>query len=96
MVGAGENDYSQRDLRWSTACFAPLTQDREFAQHNKDLMAGWMATWVPRCLEAARTLQPVWSQAGDASSGMLVGATLCAEHSASARTWRSIVDRLIA
>ena len=63
VVGVGENDYSQRDLRWSTACFAPLTQDREFAQHNKDLMASWMATWVPRCLEAARTLQPIWSQA---------------------------------
>jgi propane monooxygenase small subunit len=63
VVGVGENDYSQRDLRWSTACFAPLTEDREFAQHNKDLMAGWMATWVPRCLEAARTLQPIWSQA---------------------------------
>lgn len=41
-------------------------------------------------------VQPVWSQAGGASAGMLVGATLCAEHSASARTWRSIVDRLIA
>jgi propane monooxygenase small subunit len=63
VIGVGENDYSQRDLRWTTACFAPLTQDREFAQHNKDLMAGWMAHWVPQCLEAVRTLQPIWSQA---------------------------------
>ena len=58
VVGAGEYDYSQRDLRWTIACFAPLTQDREFADHNKELMQGWLTHWVPQCLEAARTLQP--------------------------------------
>jgi propane 2-monooxygenase small subunit len=62
LVGAGEYDYAQRDLRWTIACFAPLTEDREFADHNKALMQGWLAKWVPQCLEAARTLQPVWSQ----------------------------------
>jgi propane monooxygenase small subunit len=63
LVGAGEYDYSQRDLRWTVACFAPLNHDREFADHNKQLMQGWLAKWVPQCLEAARTLQPIWSQA---------------------------------
>jgi len=63
LVGAGEYDYAQRDLRWTNACFAPLTQDREFAEHNKQLMHSWLAKWVPLCLEAARVLQPVWSQA---------------------------------
>lgn len=62
VVGSGEYDYAERDLRWSQACFAPLTEDREFAQHNKDLMNSWVAKWVPMCLEAARTLQPIWSQ----------------------------------
>ena len=23
---------------------------------------GWLANWVPQCLEAARALQPLWSQ----------------------------------
>jgi propane monooxygenase small subunit len=63
VIGAGEYDYSQRDLRWTVACFAPLSQDPEFADHNKQLMQGWLAKWVPQCLEAARTLQPIWSQA---------------------------------
>jgi propane monooxygenase small subunit len=63
VVGAGEFDYSQRDLRWTQACFGPLTTDREFADHNKQLMQGWLSTWVPQCLEAARILQPIWSQA---------------------------------
>jgi propane monooxygenase small subunit len=63
VMGAGEFDYAQRDLRWTIACFAPLTQDKEFAAHNKQLMQGWLANWVPQALEAARTMQPLWSQA---------------------------------
>jgi propane 2-monooxygenase small subunit len=62
VMGAGEYDYAQRDLRWTIACFAPLTQDREFAEHNKALMQGWLSHWVPQALEAARLLQPLWSQ----------------------------------
>jgi hypothetical protein len=38
VIGAGEYDYAQRDLRWTQACFGPLVQDREFADHNKQLM----------------------------------------------------------
>src|SRR5919112_725509 len=63
VMGAGENDYSQRDLRWTVACFAPLVSDREFADHNRQLMSGWLAKWVPQALEAARTMQPLWSAA---------------------------------
>jgi propane monooxygenase small subunit len=62
VVGAGEVDYAQRDLRWSQRCFGPLVQDREFADHNKELMNGWLSHWVPQALEAARTMQPLWSQ----------------------------------
>jgi propane 2-monooxygenase small subunit len=61
VMGAGENDYSQRDLRWTIACFAPLVSDKEFAAHNAELMNGWLAKWVPQALEAARTMQPLWS-----------------------------------
>ncbi len=63
VMGAGENDYAQRDLRWTIACFAPIVEDREFADHNKELMRGWLSNWVPQALEAARTMQPLWSQA---------------------------------
>ena len=63
VMGAGENDYSQRDLRWTLACFAPLVSDREFADHNRQLMDSWLAMWVPQALEAARTMQPLWSAA---------------------------------
>jgi propane monooxygenase small subunit len=61
VVGAGENDYSQRDLRWTIACFAPLVSDKEFADYNRQLLDGWLKKWVPQALEAARTMQPRWS-----------------------------------
>jgi propane monooxygenase small subunit len=62
IVGAAEYDFAERDLRYTTAMFELLTDDREFADHNKTIMTDWLATWVPRALAAARTLQPLWSQ----------------------------------
>jgi propane monooxygenase small subunit len=61
VMGAGEADYAQRDLAWTKACFGPLVHDREFADHNRQLMDGWLSAWVPRVLAAARTMQPLWS-----------------------------------
>jgi propane monooxygenase small subunit len=62
IVGAGEYDFAQRDLRYTIAMFHLLTNDREFADHNKAIMDGWLTVWVPRAISAARTLQPLWSQ----------------------------------
>jgi len=39
-------------------------------------------------------VEPVWTQASGHTSGTVCGATLSAEHTPSARTWRAIVDRL--
>lgn len=61
LVGAEEFDFDMRDLRYSTAMFQLLTEDKEFAEHNKSTMEGWLAHWVPRCIEASRTLQGIWS-----------------------------------
>ena len=41
-------------------------------------------------------VQPVWSHLMQNAHGTEIGATLAAEHSASAQTWREIVDRLSA
>jgi DNA-binding response OmpR family regulator len=39
-------------------------------------------------------VESVWIHSGSATSGTVCGATLAAEHTPSARTWRAIVDRL--
>lgn len=61
IVGTGEYDYS-RDLAYSRNLFRILARDEEFGDYNKELFAAWLSTWVPRCLDAAHALQPLWSQ----------------------------------
>jgi propane 2-monooxygenase small subunit len=61
IVGTGENDY-YRDLAYTRSLFRMLTRDEEFGESNKALFSDWLATWVPRCLDAARAVQPLWSQ----------------------------------
>jgi DNA-binding response OmpR family regulator len=39
-------------------------------------------------------VEPVWCQSVGGTPGTICGATLAAEHTPSARTWRAIVDRL--
>lgn len=62
VVGAEEYDYAERDLRYTKPMFQLLVNDKEFAEHNTTIMQRWLREWVPRCLSAARTLQPLWSQ----------------------------------
>jgi propane monooxygenase small subunit len=62
VIGAAEYDFAERDLRYTTAMFELLTADREFADHNKAILQGWLSTWTDHALTAARTLQPLWSQ----------------------------------
>ncbi|GAA5106934.1 toluene hydroxylase [Haloechinothrix salitolerans] len=61
LIGAEEFDYAERDLRYTKPLFQLLIDDREFAQHNRRHLEQWLSTWVPRCLNAARTMQPLWS-----------------------------------
>lgn len=49
-------------------------------------------TGIGLCLE----VEPVWTQCGPSARGTVCGATLASEHTASAQTWREIVDRLSA
>ncbi|MEU6644356.1 toluene hydroxylase [Saccharomonospora sp. NPDC046836] len=61
LIGAEEYDYAERDLRYTKVMFDLLVNDKEFAKHNTKLMQDWLSAWVPRCIKAARTLQPLWS-----------------------------------
>ena len=61
IVGTGENDYA-RDLNYTRAFFQMLTRDEEHGEANKALMQEWLSEWVPKCLDAAAQLQPIWSQ----------------------------------
>jgi propane monooxygenase small subunit len=62
LVGAEEYDFAERDLRYTIPLFHLLTNDKEFADHNKALLQDWLSLWTGRAITAARTLQPLWSQ----------------------------------
>jgi propane 2-monooxygenase small subunit len=62
IVGAEEYDFAERDLRYTRVMFDLLTNDREFAEHNRTILQQWLTDWVPRSIAAARQLQPLWSQ----------------------------------
>jgi propane monooxygenase small subunit len=64
IVGSGEHDYS-RDLAYTRVLFSMLTRDEEHGEDNKEVLQGWLATWVPVSLDAARQLQPIWSHPGE-------------------------------
>ena len=61
IVGTGEHDYD-RDVAYTRNLFRLLTRDETHGESNKELFGTWLATWVPRSLDAARALQPIWSQ----------------------------------
>ena len=71
IVGTGEHDYD-RDLNYTRNLFRLLTRDPEHGEANKALFGEWLATWVPRCLDAAYALQPIWSTPADKAGHLRV------------------------
>jgi propane 2-monooxygenase small subunit len=61
LVGSGESDVS-REQRGARRLFGMLAEDEEHGEANKATMQGWLDDWTPRTVEAARKLQPLWSQ----------------------------------
>ncbi|MDX6485242.1 MAG: propane 2-monooxygenase small subunit [Gaiellaceae bacterium] len=61
IMGAGESD-AARDLRGAKALFRMLSDDEAHGDANKQTMQGWIDEYTPGANEAARTLQPIWSQ----------------------------------
>jgi propane monooxygenase small subunit len=64
VMGAGENDYD-RDLRYTRALFTLLLGDATHGAGNKAVVQEWLERWAPVSLEAARRLQPLWSQSAE-------------------------------
>jgi propane monooxygenase small subunit len=61
LIATGEGDY-ERNLANTIEMFHILARDPDHAAHNKSVMQGWLATYVPLCVEAAHQMQPIWSQ----------------------------------
>jgi len=61
IMGAGESD-ATREQRGARVLFRMLTDDAEHGAANKETLAGWLSHWNEAAENAARNLQPIWSQ----------------------------------
>lgn len=61
IMGAGESD-AAREQRGARVLFRMLTDDATHGAENRETLAGWLAEWNAAAEDAARTLQPIWSQ----------------------------------
>jgi propane 2-monooxygenase small subunit len=61
IIGAGESD-AAREQKVARVLFRMLADDDAHAEANQATMQGWLDTYVPQAVNAARNLQPIWSQ----------------------------------
>lgn len=61
VIGGGEAD-AAREQRGARHLFELLVKDAEHGEANVALLNAWTAKWAPQAENAARLLQPIWSQ----------------------------------
>jgi propane monooxygenase small subunit len=64
LMGTGESE-TARDQRSARQLFALLVDDEEHGDANRAQLQEWLERWTPLSLDAARRLQPVWSQVSE-------------------------------
>jgi propane monooxygenase small subunit len=61
VVSAAEGDY-ERNLANTVELFSMLTQDQLHGETNRQLFLGWAEAYGKQAMDAAKLLQPIWSQ----------------------------------
>jgi propane monooxygenase small subunit len=61
LMGTGESD-AARDQRAARHLFDMLVNDERHGEANRAQLQEWLEKWTPLSVNAARRLQPVWSQ----------------------------------
>ena len=64
LMGAGESD-TARDARVARRLFGMLSRDEKHGEENRATMQSWLGAWTPVSVDAARKMQPIWSQPGE-------------------------------
>jgi propane monooxygenase small subunit len=64
IMGTGEAD-AVREQRGARQLFALLVGDQQHGVENRARLQRWVDAWAPLSVQAARGLQPVWSQVSE-------------------------------
>jgi propane monooxygenase small subunit len=62
IMGVAEGDFD-RDLGYTEDLIDGLTHDEQHGSANIELFGGWLSEWIPASLAAARSLEPIWTEA---------------------------------
>jgi propane monooxygenase small subunit len=60
LMNVAEGDFD-RDLNYTTTLLGDLVGDPQHGKENAGLFGRWLGEWIPRSLDAARALEPIWS-----------------------------------
>ena len=63
VVSAASDDY-RRNLANTLTLLAMVNGDAASGAANKKIMTGWLAKYLPLCLDATAQLKPVWMTTG--------------------------------
>ena len=62
VIGVNEREFNDRDLRYTSEMLSIFLKDETHGEANKQLMQEWLAEWVPYSVQAARGLEPIWTE----------------------------------
>jgi propane monooxygenase small subunit len=62
VIGVSEREFNDRDLRYTRDMMQDFLEDETHGEANKEVMEEWLAEWMPYSIQAARGLEPIWSE----------------------------------
>ncbi len=68
--------------RWSSALASFLLSDPEHGAHNRTVIDGWLADWLPQAQAAAAAIDPAAERVGAYAREVLTGALAVTESAA--------------
>jgi propane monooxygenase small subunit len=61
IMGVAESDFD-RDLAYTKDLIGGLTRDEQHGEENRELFSRWLSEPIAWSLQAARSLEPIWSE----------------------------------
>ena len=62
VVSVSQTEFNERDLRYTRDMMTEFLEDETHGEENKQLMEEWLTEWVPYSIQAAKGLEPIWSE----------------------------------
>ena len=57
-----EGEFNERDLAYTRDMMREFLEDETHGDDNRQVMEGWLDEWVPLSIQAAKGLEPIWSE----------------------------------